>query len=136
MHFGVPPDAPRAGGHLVILGGDYALGQGLIKGTFLESVLPCGIKATGDVTRLPEESGIDGLGRVFFAHAVVAKPDATVVAKAGDLPMLLTHPVGKGRCTVFAGTVLGGDRDDMKAFWNAAGWTALLGRALSPAAAR
>jgi hypothetical protein len=102
----------------------------------LEAVLPCGLTANADVTRLPEGSGIDGLGRVFFAHTVTAKPQATVVAKAGDVPILLTHPAGKGRCTVFAGTVLGGDRDDSKAFWNAAGWTALLGRALSPAAAR
>ncbi|MFM7289891.1 MAG: hypothetical protein ACKO6B_01505 [Planctomycetia bacterium] len=30
----------------------------------------------------------------------------------------------------------GGDRDESKAFWNAAGWQALLGRAISPAAAR
>ncbi|MFM8633592.1 MAG: hypothetical protein ACKOEX_02085 [Planctomycetia bacterium] len=129
-------DWTRAGGHLVILGGDYALGQGLIKGTFLEAVLPCGLTATTDVARLPEGSSIDGLGRVFFAHTVTARPEATVVAKAGALPMLLTHPVGTGRSTVFAGTVLGGDRDDSEAFWNAAGWPALLGRAISPAAAR
>lgn len=129
-------DWTRAGGHLVILGGDYALGQGLMRGTFFEDLLPCTLAANADVARLPEGSGIDGVGRVFFAHDLTAKPDATALAKAGGRPILLTAPAGKGRCTVFAGTVLGGDRDDSKAFWNAAGWPALLGRAISTAAAR
>ncbi|MCX7430952.1 MAG: hypothetical protein NTY17_08120 [Planctomycetia bacterium] len=124
-------DWTRAGGHLVVLGGDYALGQGLMKGTFLEAVLPCGLTVNADVARLPEGSGIDGLGRVFFAHAVKPESDATVLASAGEMSMLLTRPIGKGRCTVFAGTVLGGDGDDAAAFWNAAGWPALLGRAIA-----
>jgi hypothetical protein len=124
-------DWTRAGGHLVVLGGDYALGQGLMQGTFLEAVLPCGLSTSADVARLPEGTALDGIGGVFFAHGVKAKADASVLAKAGDMPLLMTRPVGKGRCTVFAGTVLGSDRDDPKAFWNAADWPALLGRAVA-----
>lgn len=127
----VSADWTRAGGHLVVLGGDYALGQGLMKGTFLEAVLPCGLTANADVARLPEETAIEGLGRVFFAHTVQPRSDATVLASAGKMPLLLTRPAGKGRCTVFAGTPLGGERDDAAAFWNADGWPTLLGRVIA-----
>jgi hypothetical protein len=47
------------------------------------------------------------------------------------MPLLLTWPVGKGRCTVFAGTPLGGERDDAAALWIADGWPALLGEVLA-----
>ncbi len=126
-----------AGGHLVILGGDYSLGQGLMRGTFLEEVLPCVLRRNDDVVKLPEKSRMeiagaaseDG-GRLYYAHVTEARPDAEIFAKTGSIPLLMTHSAGKGRCTVFAGTVLGAPKDDPEAFWNGKAWLEILSGSL------
>jgi uncharacterized membrane protein len=136
-------DWTLAGGHLVILGGDYSLGQGLMRNTFFEELLPCRLVRNDDVAALPESSSVQAVkpfwqklrksefrDKLYFAHVTEAKPDARVTAVCGSLPLLMTRTAGKGRCTVFAGTVLGAPEDDPDAFWNGTEWPALLGRAL------
>ena len=122
-------DWTLAGGHLIILGGQLSLGQGGMKGTFLEDVLPCRLLRADDVIKLPQPlplaarpaaTGTHDL--LYYVHQVQAKPEAKVAAWCGDLPMILTAPAGKGRCTVFAGTMLGAPQEQPQAFWNGLRW--------------
>ena len=137
-------DWALAGGHLIILGGTFGLGQGKMRGTFLEDLLPCELTRDADVVELPPHSEMTmrpdaakaagmtvGKSVVFFAHDVKPKPSATVLADCGKLPLLMTQRTGKGRCTVFAGTVLGAAKDDPQAFWNAKTWTEMLSKAIA-----
>lgn len=131
-----------AGGHLVILGGDYSLGQGLMRKTFFEDILPCHLVRNDDVARMPEHFGLsaadaaqattakDSGDRIFFAHVTEAKRDTEVVAACANVPLMMSRKAQKGRCTVFAGTVLGARKDDPAAFWTGERWTEMLANAL------
>jgi uncharacterized membrane protein len=123
-------DWVKSGGHLVILGGSFSLGQGLMKGTFFDDILPCQLIRNNDISKLPANSQITtkekDFGQILYAHIVKAKKRAHVFATCGKLPLLLSKSADKGRCTVFAGTVLGAPKDDPKAFWNQSEWLNLL----------
>lgn len=122
-------DWTRAGGHLVVLGGQLSLGQGGMKGTFLEDILPCRLLQPDDVLKLaqplPLAAAAGAAGTtdlLYYVHQVEAKPGATVTAWCGERPLILTGPAGKGRCTVFAGTMLGAPQEQPQAFWNGPRW--------------
>ena len=130
-------DWTMAGGHLVILGGDYSLGQGMMRNTFFEDVLPCRLLRNDDVAKMPEHSAVRSMesktkdrNRIYYVHVTETKPDAEVTAKTGEIPLLMTRKAGKGRCTVFAGTVLGAAKDDHEAFWNGKLWTEIISKTL------
>jgi uncharacterized membrane protein len=131
-------DWTMAGGHLVILGGDYSLGQGMMRNTFFEDVLPCRLLRNDDVAKMPEHSAVKSMesknkdrNRIYYAHVTEAKPDAEISAKTGEIPLLMTRKAGKGRCTVFAGTVLGAAKDDPEAFWNGKAWVEMLAKIIT-----
>ncbi len=63
---------------------------------------------------------------VFWLHRLKPKPDATVVLKAGDYPLLVTGQFGKGKVALFAGTPMGKPGKGQTPFWKWDGWTALL----------
>ena len=127
-------DWVESGGHLIILGGSMSLGQGSMKGTFLEDILPCEIEKNADLIKLPENSqltaGGEDIGQIFYAHTVKLKPEAENSANSAQLSLLLTRKAGKGRCTVFAGSVMGAPKNDPKAFWNNSKWIRILDDAI------
>ena len=125
-------DWTRAGGHLVVLGGSLSLGQGAMAGTFVADVLPCELQMGPDVVKLPDNSVIQpGGARLYYAHTVKAKPGARVLATCGGRPIWLTHAAGKGRSSVFAGTVLGAPGNQSEAFWNDKAWVKALAGCLA-----
>lgn len=128
-------DWVKAGGHLVLLGGSVGLGQGGMQGGFFEDILPCEILQQADISKLPEGAMVKNangaeIGSIHYAHTTKVKDVAQVYATTGALPLMMTIPAGKGRCTVFAGTVLGAKAKAPDAFWNSAGWVKLLGDAI------
>jgi uncharacterized membrane protein len=125
----------KAGGHLLILGGSMSLGQGAMKGTFFEDILPCKIIQNADMVKLPEKSRIKYLKalsdnivaentplEIYYAHITKAKPEAEIIASTGEIPLWMTVPVNKGRCSVFTGTVSGAEKATPTAFWNSKIW--------------
>jgi len=55
---------------------------------------------------------------VFYYHEVQPKKDATVLAMAGDKPMLMVWQVGKGRVAALAATAEGEPAQGQLAFWD------------------
>ena len=122
-------DWVMSGGHLVILGGSLSFGQGAMAGTFLDDVLPCKLQSA-DIAKLPDRSTLSSKGRIYYAHTVQPKPNATVMVSSGKLPMAMSHTIQKGTCSVFAGTVLGAKADAPNAFWNTPEWKNILAKLL------
>ncbi len=129
-------DWTLAGGHLVILGGQLSLGQGAMRNTFIEEILPCRLVREADVMRLPQPVALEApggaIGQLWYLHETEAKPEATVTARCGTLPMLMSAPAGIGRCSVFAGTLLGAPRSAADAFWNHPAWPETLAGLSAP----
>jgi len=127
-------DWVKSGGHMIILGGSFSIGQGMMKGTFFDDILPCEIIKGNDIVKLPKNSqliaGKKNLGQIFYVHTVNAKPKAKVIAYCGKSPLLLSSKAEKGKCTVFAGTVMGAKENDPKAFWNSKLWAGVLKNAI------
>ncbi len=128
------------GGVLLVLGGLHALTAGRYAGSALDDLLPCTFAgddrqhAAEGLVIAPTEAGRTRLPelawelrpRTFYYHRVEAKPDATVLLTAGDTPLLLTHPVGRGQVAFWAGTVEGDPADGQLAFWDWGGMPACI----------
>jgi hypothetical protein len=129
-------DFVRDGGRLVILGGIATLGQGAMKNTYLEEMLPVTLKGDSEVVPcatpvlLGGKSGkpYDDRPALFWLHNVTFLPKAEVMAYAGAEPVAAFQAYGKGRVGVFAGTVLGEPAAGERAFWETESWTKLLNR--------
>ena len=127
------------GGTLVITGGFYAYGSGEFEGTPFEKYVPFvqmkpfdlgwagknmtyKLKKTGNS---PELDGVDfsGAADVPWLHKVQLKPEAVVLAKAGEYPAIVKMKYGKG--TVIACTMapMG---DPESPFWLGEGWKKFL----------
>ncbi len=125
-------DYVEDGGRLVLLGGNRALGEGGLKGTYLETMAPFVLKGAGEVAPctppvlLGSKAGTPDATKptLFWRHDVTLKPGATAVAFAGAQPIAARIKFGNGLVTVFAGTVLG---EGANPFWTTAWWTKLLG---------
>ena len=134
-------DFVQAGGGLLVLGGNFSLGQGQFAGTFLADLLPVSVAATADVEPsakpLPLTPGGPLAGSLppglwkqrpslYWRHIVQPKPDAQVHVLAGKEPVLLSSTFGKGRVAVFTGTVLGDPPGTSQPFWQWDGWNKLM----------
>ena len=131
-------DYVKAGGGLLVLGGNYTLGQGHFAGTFLEDVLPVTVAGAKDtqpaekplLLSKPADSLANALPAalwkepvyLYWRHLVKAKPGARVELLAGSEPVLFTNTYGKGRVAVFTGTVLGNPAAQQQPFWQWNGW--------------
>lgn len=133
-------DFVKAGGGLLVLGGNFTLGQGQLKGTFLEDMLPVTL-ATAEAKDVrqaakplqlskPANSPAHLLSGVvwkepaylYWRHIVKPKPEAGVELLAGGEPVLFSGVFGKGRVVVFTGTVLGELAAKEQPFWQSDGW--------------
>ncbi len=113
-------DWVAAGGGLVMVGG-YLTFQGIeakgqYAGTAIEEALPVTIQRYDDRVELPEgvaplvtspehplASGLPGAWPAILGYnRLTARPDATVVATAGQDPLLAAWPYGKGHAVAFA----------------------------------
>jgi uncharacterized membrane protein len=121
------------GGRLVVLGGIATLGQGGMKNTYLEDMLP--VKLAGSREVVPcrprarlmiERQGAREAGIVLWRHDLPPRDGAEVLATAGGRPVALRRRFGKGVVCVFTGTTLGDDRARPGAFWRTRGWSELL----------
>jgi uncharacterized membrane protein len=133
----------EAGGRLIVLGGPYTLGQGGMQGTFLEEVLPVTLKGPYEVVRCEPPLAVslerlaDG-GRpacreapvIFWRHDVSIRNGASVLAWAGEHPLVVEQRFGAGRTLVFTGTTLGeaGPAGNPRPFWETEPWRSLLER--------
>ena len=132
------------GGGLVVLGGLYTLGQGDLKDTLLEPLLPVEL-SRHDVHRAEKPLALaavagDVMARavsftqwklspvLYWQHAVKPKPGAHIHILAGEEPVLISWKVGKGRVVVFTGTALGEGQEGELPFWKWGGWPMLLNR--------
>jgi uncharacterized membrane protein len=134
----------KAGGGLLVLGGNFTLGQGQLKGTFLGDMLPVTLAAAEakDVRRaekpLPLKKPAQSLAGslpadlwkepacLYWRHLVQPKPEARVELLAGSEPVLFSGSYGKGRVVVFTGTVLGEPAGQEQPFWQWSGWPLLM----------
>ena len=135
-------DFVEAGGGLVLLGGLHTLGQGDMKDTFLEDLLPVELiprdvakaekplplgAVTGDVMARAVSSAQWKLSPLlYWRHAVKPKPGAHIHILAGEEPVLVSWKVGKGTVVVFTGTALGEGQEGELPFWKWEGWPTLL----------
>lgn len=145
-------DFVEAGGGLVVLGGLYTLGQGDIKDTLLEPLLPVELSrrdvhrtepplaltaVTGDVIAGAVPSAHWKLAPLlYWRHAVKPKAGAALHVLAGDEPVLSSWKVGKGTVVVFTGTALGEWQAGELPFWKWEGWPMLLNRMIDHAAGK
>ncbi len=127
-------DYVEDGGRLVLLGGNRALGEGGLKGTYLEAICPFELKGTGEVVRCepplllggkPGAPHPDNMA-LFWRHDVTLKPDAFTIAYAGAHPIAARVARGKGLAVAFAGTVLGEGTANVTPFWETGAWAGLV----------
>jgi uncharacterized membrane protein len=131
----------KAGGSLLVLGGQFSLGAGAYRNSVLGDVLPVQVSATPfDLVRLdppgrlmvaPAARVLHGLklpetSACFWLNAVQPKPDAWVEITAGDRPFLICGRYGAGKVAVVAGTVCGEPVGTQRAFWETDDWPDLL----------
>lgn len=113
-------DWVAAGGALVMVGGYLTFqgieGKGKWSGTAVEEALPVTISRFDDrvetpegiapVISAPDHPMAEGLPEVWPAilgyNRLTARPEATVVARAGDDPLVVAWQYGKGRAVAFA----------------------------------
>ena len=125
------------------------LGQGQLKGTFLEDMLPVTLAAAEakDVRRAekplplvrPANSLVGSLpdelwkepAHLYWRHLVQRKPGARVELLAGTEPVLFSSSSGKGRVAVFTGTVLGEPVGKERPFWQWNGWPQVMGKMIA-----
>ena len=129
-------DYVRAGGGLLVCGGPFAYGKGRYAGTELEGVLPVITKGPWDwkvpavpvamapTAEHPVLPGIDWKPAPYlqYYHSADVRPEATVVLKAGDDPLLVTGIAGKGRSAALLATPLGKVEGGQAAFWEWPSW--------------
>ncbi len=129
-------DYVEDGGRLVLLGGNRALGEGGLTGTYLEALSPFALRGAGEVVRCAPPLLLGGKANVaypdkpaiFWRHDVTLKPGAFAVAYAGPHPIAARVARGNGLAVAFAGTVLGEGGANGKPFWETGSWAALAKR--------
>ena len=127
------------GGSLVALGGLFTLGKGQFQGTLLEKMLPVALAGKWQVRKAAKPlvlnaadkalgKGLSWLARpsVFYYHDLKLRPGAKVLMRAGDVPILVQAPFGRGTVTVFLGTPCGKSTPDHPGFWTWPDWPKLL----------
>lgn len=110
-------DSVRNGAHLLVMGGFWTLSKGFFKDTPLGDSLPVEITDAwtliGDGKTPFRVSGTDA--EVWFMLNLPAKPGVKILRKAGETPLLVQKPYGKGTISVLTATA--GGPDTPKAFW-------------------
>jgi len=120
----------KSGGKLIILGGMYCLGQGGLKDTIVEEILPVKLTGVGELIRaekplilsLQKNNFLPEKPAIYYYHNVIPREDSKVILYGGEIPVLLQKNYGKGEVIVFIGTVLGEKKVDETPFWETNEW--------------
>ena len=123
----------RAGGGLLVVGGEWSLDRGGYQKSLLEELLPVSMpppSPKGTVTykeglpiaptaefRLEDEVNWDAAPHLFSLHDVEPKPDTRTLLKAGDRPLVVEGRYGQGKVIVFTGSTMGMVPKGKLAFW-------------------
>ncbi|MDQ2731773.1 MAG: glutamine amidotransferase [Armatimonadota bacterium] len=132
----------RAGGGVFVLGGNYSLGTGgKIKGTAFEKFLPADVHENDidfkmqnvpvQLVPVGQHAILQGLSWqqkpiTLFYHDVKPRPDATVVIKAGDAPIMILGHYGKGKVALFTATLHGDPAKGLVPHWEWESWKRLV----------
>lgn len=134
------------GGTLVLMGDTHSLGAGLWANTPLEPLLPVVLGKARDVERAPKPlmlkprgawgKNLDWTAQPYslYFHRVLLRPNASVIAAAGETPLIVQSAVGKGRIVVILASVLGA-QSTLSAgvpFWQWKDWSAFLASIIRP----
>jgi len=136
----------REGGGVLVLGGNVSFGMSSPGGKINESSmvkwLPAAISDNADIdvkaqnrpftlrpaVKHPILKSVSFADRpiTLFYHKVKPKPDAEVILKAGDAPVMIVGTYGKGRVAIFLATLHGDPANDVTPYWTWAGWPKLV----------
>ena len=110
----------RDGGCVVMMGDTHSLVAGGWNASVLSPLLPVTLTPTNFVhaaaplvltprTEAIRKLGLDWSAQpcTLYYHPAVVKPEGKVLVAAGDVPLVVEGPVGKGRIVVFLNAVLG-----------------------------
>lgn len=134
-------DYLRAGGNLLVLGGDQAFGQAGFTNAELIAQLPVELggvynwrKISGGTLQVAAELPVtrdvtfSGKEMVYYSHLCSPKKDAVVAVTAGDRPILvLNNALQGGRIACVLATPFGEADNGETAFWDAPAWKTLMG---------
>ena len=138
-------DYVRAGGAVLVLGGQWAYGPGGYAETQLADFLPVtltgksldmqALTPPGVLKITPGAKLLAGMtlkqpGVCLWQHDLKPKADAWVELNAGDRPFLVCGRFGKGRVAAVTGTVCGDPGKDNTAFWDSPDWPDILSRTI------
>jgi uncharacterized membrane protein len=123
-------DWVEQGGTLIVTGGPQAFGKGQTKGTVLEDLYPIQVRPDdlhdggsfkpGEA--LPPNCPVyRGQAGSYLIHRTTARPEARVVLRCNDCPLLAYQKVGMGTVVVFTGTGLENDQK-VQPFWSERAW--------------
>jgi uncharacterized membrane protein len=131
-------DYVEDGGRLVVLGGPVTLGQGGMKDTYLEDILPMQISSFNEVVEAPTSTVLQPAltgapfadkPALFWLHDTTLKDGATAIAYANKQPVAARWKMDDGLVSVFTGTVLGSQHSAaMPPFWETNSWKDILGQ--------
>jgi hypothetical protein len=116
------------GGKLIVFGGLLAFGQGGMKGSCIEEIMPVSIKRTFDRIKIPESKGEfkenksllpTSFGNCQWIHDVDLKEKAEVLANTDGKPAVVQWKYGKGKVVAITATVLGEPKNP---FWENQKW--------------
>jgi uncharacterized membrane protein len=125
-------DWVEQGGTLIVTGGPQAFGKGQTKGTMLEEIYPIQGQSDdlidgGSFKPGPEEAlppkcpAYRGQAGSHVIHRATPRPEAKVVLRCNDSPLLAYQKVGMGTVVVFTGTGLENDQK-VHPFWSERAW--------------
>ncbi len=140
-------DFVKRGGAVLFFCGSYSFGDQSVQSPFAE-MAPLEFPAEGpwkmETERVSEGLAIkpgadygaeqlagaeaDNPPYVYSICKATVKPGAKVLLTAGDHPLLITAPFGKGQVAVFTGSCRGYPQEGQMAFWKWEGWPALMSK--------
>ena len=138
-------DFVKAGGGLLMLGGDRTYGQTTFSNKTFADLIPVEFDGYGDYERLPKTSGFkkgsahpvlegvtfDGREAVLYTHRLREKPGAVrAVSLDNDLPALVLSGTGKKRVAVVCILPFGEEPKGMHLYRNSAAWRRLMANTL------
>lgn len=136
-------DYVKAGGNLLLCGGDQAFGQAGFANAELLALLPVELGGVYNWRKLKGENAMKAAGaahpvtagvalgagdKVFYSHLCTPKAGALVPVTAGDRPILVLGQAGQGggRIGCLLATPFGEAGSGETAFWESAGYRKLM----------
>jgi uncharacterized membrane protein len=125
------------GGGLLVLGGPWTYGRSAVRGTWIDDLLPVGVKGRSDWVHLPAGSALQWTDQapaglravplgdhacVSYVHDVDLRATGKVALTASGRPVLVLSEVGKGRVGAFVGTAMGDPGPGSIGFWESNTW--------------